>query len=192
MEEIGLNILTIDCSILYDWENIVNSSITEIENLLDITPEIVVFGKKCKQNRDVGFFSDVSEGYNYRKTNTKSKSLTENLKKMIEFINNVTGGNYNGILINRYSNGEDYIGAHSDDKNGLDPISGIVMVSYGQERIFRIRDKKTKKIVKNILTENYQIIQMTNEMQEKYTHEIPKEKKKNGIRYSFTFRNHNK
>ena len=173
-----------------EWHDLLDSAVNEIIDSLDISPEIIVFGKKCKQNRDVGFFSDCTNGYNYRNTQTKSKPLTPALKQILAYINTLTLSNYNGILINRYNSGSDYIGAHSDDVNGLDPVQGVVMISYGQIRTFRIREKVSKKIVANIQTEHCQILQMTNNMQVRYTHEIPMEKKRNGVRYSFTFRNH--
>ena len=76
----------------------------------------------------------------------RSKPLTESLFKLLLKINELIGAEYNGILINKYMDGCDYIGAHSDDETGLDPI-GVVSVSYGAERTFRIRDKVNKKIV---------------------------------------------
>jgi alkylated DNA repair dioxygenase AlkB len=56
--------------------------------------------------------------------------------------------NYNGILVNKYKSGEDYISKHSDDEKNLDD-SGVISISYGATRKFRIRDKKTNVIVKD-------------------------------------------
>jgi hypothetical protein len=33
---------------------------------------------------------------------------------------------YNGILINKYANGDDFIGKHSDDEHGLDALAGVI------------------------------------------------------------------
>ena len=57
----------------------------------------------------------------------------------------ITKSDFNAILVNRYASGDDYIGAHSDDEKSLGP-NGVVTISIGQERILRIRDKKTKQI----------------------------------------------
>ena len=97
--------------------------------------------------------------------------------------------NFNGILVNRYENGEDYISAHSDDEKGI-KVNDVISISWGQSRNFRIRDKNNKKIIANIPTLSGQIIHMGGEFQREFTHEIPKEKKINGIRYSLTFRMH--
>ena len=69
--------------------------------------------------------------------------------------------------------------------------SGVVAISYGAERNFRIRDKKTGKIVENIPTKSNSIIQMAGDFQKEFKHEIPIQKKVLGERYSFTFRHHN-
>ena len=53
----------------------------------------------------------------------------------------------------------DYIGAHSDDESKLSPV-GVVSISYGGVRKFRIRNKQTKKIIKDIPTETNMIIHM--------------------------------
>lgn len=171
-------------------EVIVAKAINEISNLLIIRPEIKIYGKICYQNRDVGFFSDIVDTFNYSGTKTNSIRLTPSLKNILNIINNYYSANFNGILINRYNSGTDYISAHSDDTRVYDDNAGVIIISFGCQRTLRFRDKQTKKIVKNILTNNNEIIQMNAEQQKLFTHEIPIEKNKIGIRYSFTFRCH--
>lgn len=48
----------------------------KIDAELDITPEIIVYGKLCHQQRNVGFYSDTSIGYNYSTTTTPSKNVS--------------------------------------------------------------------------------------------------------------------
>jgi hypothetical protein len=50
--------------------------IEEIAELLDHKPEIMVYGKTCHQQRDVGFFSNESIGYQYSGKLVKSKEMT--------------------------------------------------------------------------------------------------------------------
>jgi alkylated DNA repair dioxygenase AlkB len=99
------------------------------------------------------------------------------------------GTQFNGILVNKYIDGNDYIGAHSDEENGLDSI-GVVAISYGSERIFRIRDKSNKTIVCDEPTTHCSILHMGGNFQKLYTHEIPIQKKIKGSRISFSFRKH--
>jgi alkylated DNA repair dioxygenase AlkB len=168
---------------------LLTSCINEIENSLEIRPEVMLYGKILNQNRDVAFFSNTSIGYKYSGKLMASKPLTPHINTLINTINELYKSQFNGILVNRYIDGTNYIGAHSDDESGLD-ASGVVALSYGTTRKFRIRDKYTKKIVQDISMNSGEIIHMGGEFQKEFTHEIPVEKRVKGIRYSFTFRKH--
>ena len=172
-----------------DDTNIVKLCVDEVKDKLIVNPGIVVFDKPCIQHRSIGFFSDESRGYYYSNKLAPSIGLTPYLKKLLEAVNKYFSGNYNGILVNRYADGNDYIGSHSDDESNLGN-SGVIAISYGAERNFRIRDKVTKKIVENIPTKSNSIIQMAGDFQKEFKHEIPIQKKILGERYSFTFRYH--
>ena len=161
----------------------------DIVNKLENKPKIYLFGKECHQQRDVGFFSDESVGYWYSRTLMESQPLTHHMQQLLVYINNIYGSEYNGILINRYLTGEEYIGAHSDDESGLDK-SGVVALSWGSTRKFRIRNKKTKKIFMDVPLEHLSIINMGGDFQKEFTHEVPAEKKVKNMRISLTFRRH--
>jgi DNA oxidative demethylase len=173
----------------YTYDGDIKIVIDEIDNELIVRPEIIVFGKKANQNRSVGFFSDTSIGYKYSGQIMKSKPLTPYIKNLLVEINQKFNSDFNGILVNRYTDGTDYIGAHSDDESGLGN-NGVVAISYGATRKFRIRDKKTKTIMQDFPTVSNGIIHMTSQFNKEFTHEIPIEKKVKEVRYSFTFRKH--
>lgn len=162
----------------------------EIDPLLDHHPTIMVFGRVAHQNRSVSFFSDTSIGYRYSGQLAASKSLTPSLQSLLLAINQMFGAEFNGILINKYDGGEESIGKHSDDEKALDRTAGVVSVSVGAVRTFRIRNKATGAIVANVPTDPTKILQMWGDFQKEFTHEIPVEKKVKGVRYSFTFRHH--
>jgi len=170
--------------------DLVLNCVNDIETDLEIRPFIKLYGKKVHQNRNVGFFSDTSVGYKYSNKMMTSKPLSLNLKTLLDTINTLFSSNYNGILVNEYSNGNDYIGAHSDDEIRINSDIGVVSLSFGTKRKFRIRDKITKKIVKDISIEHGQLLQMTGKFQTEFTHEIPVEKRVKEKRISFTFRYH--
>ena len=168
---------------------VIKEIIDDISDKLIVKPKIILFGKECSQQRDVGFFSNESEGYKYSNKLMASQPLTDNMKLLLEFVNNLYSSEYNGILINRYDSGEQYIGAHSDDETSLDK-NGVIALSYGTERKFRIRDKITKKIRLDVPLSHLSIIHMGGEFQKEFTHEVPVEKKVKGKRISLTFRKH--
>ena len=168
---------------------LVKCAINDIDTKLIVRPKIIIYGKEAHQNRNIGFFSNTSIGYFYSGQLAESIPLTSNLKLLLDDINSMFKSNFNGILVNKYIDGNNNIGAHSDDEKNLDPI-GVVALSYGAIRKFRIRDKITRKIIIDIPTESNEIIHMGGDFQKEFTHEIPIEKKVKTTRYSFTFRKH--
>lgn len=111
---------------------------------------------------------------------------------LLEEVNNSLNTNFNGILVNRYINGEKYLSAHSDDEHGLDKNNKMVVgLSYRSGvRKFRIRDKITKKIVLDYEQQPGTLVVMQENFQNEFTHEIPIQKKIKDERISITFRNH--
>lgn len=181
----ALTILNIDPNVVAAMPDIIE----EIDPLLIVNPKIVVYGKPATQHRSIGFFSDFSVGYRYSGQMAKSQSLTPNLKTLLDYVNGMLSADYNAILVNRYADGTDYIGPHSDDETCLDPV-GVACISYGAGRKFRIRDKTTKKILLDYITNNNELLLMSGNFQKNFTHEIPVEKKIHEPRYSLTFRKH--
>lgn len=182
--------------VLHDMDEkmieLVRQCIKEVDSLLDFEPEIVVFGRVCRQHRNVGFFSTSSEGYKYSSRITTAKIPPQCLQDLLTTVNQMFNSEYNGILVNKYKSGEDSIGKHSDDEKGLDTNTGVMAISYGAVRKFRIRNKSDGKIVCDVQTDPKKIIQMKGDFQKEFTHEIPVEKKVKGERFSFTFRKHTK
>lgn len=164
--------------------------IIDVKDELIDKQEIIVYGRICHQNRAVGFFSDDSLGYRYSGQIAGSVPLSNNMKQLLNEINALFSSEFNGILVNRYNNGEDYIGPHSDNEKGLDTTAGVVSVSYGAVRKFRIRNKNTKALIKDVPTTSGILIQMGGAFQKEFIHEVPLEKRVTGMRYSFTFRKH--
>lgn len=157
-------------------------------------PPIKIMGKNCKQRRNAAFYSDKSYGYKYSGQTMKSLPLSnvDLFPPLLEEINNSLKTNFNGILVNRYINGEKYLSAHSDDENGLDKNNKMVVgLSYGPGiRKFRIRDKNTKEIILDYDQQPGTLLVMSGEFQKEFTHEIPIQKKVKDERISITFRNH--
>lgn len=180
--------------ITYDLEPeiiaLLEQSVHEVDSELDYHPAIKIFDKVCHQQRSIGFYSDTSKGYNYSSTITPSKQMKPCLRELLIYVNDKFDACFNGILINKYESGEEYIGKHSDDEKGLQPNCGVIAMSFGAVRKFRIREKYTGKIVLDVPTHTNKLIQMVGNFQKEFTHEIPVEKKVKECRYSFTFRRH--
>lgn len=160
---------------------------------LEEEPIIIFRGTKCHQRRDVGFFSNQSDGYQYSGQIAKS-TLLDAHPILIEILNEVNvylGTSFNGVLLNRYKNGEKYISAHSDSEIGLDKNRKTVAgLAFGAIRKFRIRDKILKNVVMDIEHLPGTLIVMEGEFQQEFTHEIPKQLRVKEERWSLTFRCH--
>ena len=176
----------------YDDKDLLKLCVKDIKTKIEFRPHIQICGKTVRQSRNVGFFSDETYGFNYSGSIMKAQPVTNNLKKLMDSINDKFDANFNGILINEYVDGTNGIGAHSDNMQFLDPNAGVVTVSYGGSRDFIVRDKSTKKAVAKVCASSCSIIHMKGEnFQKKFTHEIPKTTIPTKTRYSFTFRCHN-
>ena len=174
-----------------DYRALVRRCVKSVDAVLDERPEITMWGKKMRQPRSVGFFSDEVAHYNYSTTSTPSKPMTAQLHELLAYVNLRFGSQFNGVLINRYAGGAQNIGKHSDDERGLDASAGVIAISCGTVRKFRVRSKTTGKIEVDVLTEASKIIQMKGDFQKEFTHEVPVEKTAGeGVRYSLTFRSH--
>ena len=170
-------------------KELLEKCVADVRENLDEYPPIKIFGKICHQRRCVGFFSDESIGYKYSGQLSKSKPMTSSLISLLALVNSIFHTEYNGILVNQYKTGEDYISAHSDDEANLDD-SGVVAISWGATRKFRIRNKITKKIIGDYALTSGSMLQMKGNFQKEFTHEIPIEKRVKEARISFTFRKH--
>lgn len=165
----------------------------KLNTVLEVEPPIRTPRGMGRQRRDIGFFSDESIGYEYSYQIIKSQSLKDQpvLHNLLLKVNKELGTKFNGILLNRYENGEKYIGAHGDDENGLDKSkSMVVALSYGAVRNFRIRDAVTKKMYMDIPMNPCMLLVMEGQFQKEFTHEIPPQLKIKDERISLTFRHH--
>ena len=133
--------------------------------------------------RCVGFFSDETEGNNQL---SRTNPMTTSLIEMLTLVNKIYNSNFNGILVNRYKDGRDYMSARSYNANECD-VKGVVSISYGATRKCRIRSKTDTKNKNDFKLISKSMLQMGGRFQEEFTHEIPVEKKVKKERISFTF-----
>ena len=99
-----------------------------------------------------------------------------------------TGTAYNGLLVNWYADGSEYIGPHADNTTALVPGSHILTLTLGAGRRFRVRDRESGKPVTTITLADGDWVAMCGTMQEHFTHEIVKTTIPTGPRISVTMR----
>ena len=187
------------------YEEIIEAAVKSVEGALEEHPALPsMYGREARMNRNVGFFGDkdATHGYFFSGQLMRTKPLTEPLAKLLGIVNTSFGGSYNGILVNEYNDGNDYISDHRDDETGLDP-QYVLAISWGDVRTLRIKvwdaannrplAKKAGGWVCDAVTKScYALCMQGSDFQKLLSHGIPSEKSCSGRRVSLTFRMHNK
>lgn len=159
-----------------------------VKLLMDMRPEtpheIVVCGRRCKTARLQQAFG---VSYKFSGAISVAKEIPEFLKPLMEAMSSKYNCNFNGLLINWYRNGEDFISEHSDNEKDLKPLTPILTVSLGAERDFVLRDKISKVRTITRLQHN-SVFVMGGTSQQTHTHGLPKRKRVADFRISITMR----
>jgi alkylated DNA repair dioxygenase AlkB len=128
------------------------------------------------------------KNYNYTGSINNALPISDNFKKYLHWFRQNVDSRLNGLLLN-WDDGQKghYIGAHRDDSRDLFYDSPYVTISFGQERIFRMRPYKEKGFT-DIITRHGEAIVIPWNTNKKWTHEVPNFKKYQGKRISITLR----
>lgn len=176
-----------------DWMTIIEKVADEAQPQLIRHPKLgKLYGKDMRMQRSVGFFANPKEtvGYKFSRQVMKSIPPSEAMVALMAMISELIGSKINGILVNWYENGSEYISPHSDDERGLSD-TGVFCISLGADRTFRLRNKATKKILFDTYTRHGTALMMQGcDFQKVMTHEIPKCAAITTPRISITGRHH--
>jgi alkylated DNA repair dioxygenase AlkB len=85
-----------------------------------VAREILIFGKRIMQPRLVGWAGDVP--YRYSGQTLEPRPFTATVRALTERVNAFAGTRFNHVLLNRYRDGRDNMGMHSDDEPSSAPI----------------------------------------------------------------------
>jgi alkylated DNA repair dioxygenase AlkB len=149
--------------------------------------EAVIFGKHIITRRKVAWYGDKEFSYTYSNITRQALVWTEELKKLKAIVEELTGTIFNSCLLNLYHNGDEGMAWHSDDEKSLGKDSTIASFSFGEERKFSFRHKKSKEII-SLSLEHGSLLVMKGATQTNWLHSLPKSKKITGPRVNLTFR----
>lgn len=151
--------------------------------------EIILFGKKIKQPRWVAFYGDEHLAYKYSGQVMKATVWNDLLLEIKQEIFKSLGYTFNSCLLNYYRNGNDSMGWHQDNEKelGMNPI--IASVSFGGQRVFKLKHLSNKDWKKDVLLTHGSLLIMAGATQHKYKHAVLKTKKFVEPRINLTFRN---
>lgn len=149
--------------------------------------EAIIFGKKITTKRKVAWYGDKPYEYTYSNTTKYALPWTKELLELKTLIENETGERFNSCLLNLYHNGNEGMAWHSDGETDLKKDGAIGSLSFGAERKFAFKHKKTNDKVELIL-EHGSLLIMNGSTQTHWLHRLPPTKKVITPRVNLTFR----
>jgi len=150
--------------------------------------EVLIFGQRRPVPRLVAWHGDPGASYMYSGTPHQPLPWTPALELVRERVLGLTGCAFNSVLLNRYRDGRDGMGWHSDDEPelGRDPV--IASVSLGVPRRFCLRHRRRKDQRLDVSLGHGSLLLMAGATQHHWVHAVPKTALPVGPRVNLTFR----
>jgi len=160
-------------------------------DLLNTTPwqfdEVMLFGQKKVLSRKVAWHGDGDFSYSYSGTSKTASPWSPVLLLIKERVEQQSAHCFNSCLLNLYHDGSEGMGWHSDDEKSLGRNPVIASVSFGAERVFKLKHRESKEVV-SVVLENGSLLVMKGATQHHWVHSMPKSKKITTPRINLTFR----
>ena len=150
---------------------------------------IQLFGREVREPRLTSWHGDPGTRYRYSNRTRVPKPWTPALETVHQAVSDRAGVRFNSVLVNRYRDGQDSMGWHSDDEPELGEAPVIASVSLGAERRFLLRERTSRRKVTEVTLRHGSLLLMYADSQQRYQHSIPKTVKPVGERINLTFRN---
>lgn len=158
-----------------------------LDNIAWRNDEAFILGKHIITKRKAAWYGDAEYEYTYSKITKKALGWTEDLLQLKNKVEERTAETFNSCLLNLYHNGSEGMAWHSDGEKDLKPNGAIGSLSFGAERKFSFKHKKTGQKV-SILLEHGSLLVMTGSTQTHWLHRLPPTKLVSAARINLTFR----
>lgn len=152
-----------------------------------------IFGKEVDIPRKQVGYGDPGLSYKFANMSVHAKSWDDDdivcdiLMRIRRRVELVTRKKFNFVLINRYEDGEQYIGFHQDDEKELGDKPDVVGVSLGAPRIIKFKSKENDNRYEIELGHG-SLVTMLWPTNQYWQHSIPKQLSVKKPRISLTFR----
>lgn len=166
------------------------------ETLLEETPwrqgSLTLFGRTVLEPRLTAWFGD--RDYTYSGRTLRACPWPDTVRLLRDRVMASTGANFNSVLLNRYRDGKDSMGLHSDDEPELGSNPVIASVSLGAARRFLVEPKrprgepKPRSAGREWSLEHGSLLVMGGRCQHDFKHGVPKAAAVSGERINLTFR----
>ncbi len=164
-----------------------------LQNLAEDIPwrqdSLWIAGREIPVPRLQCWMGDAGSLYGYSGMRLEPEPWHRQVQAIRSRVQELSGIQFNSVLLNLYRNGEDSVSWHADDEPelGRDPV--IASVSLGAVRRFQLKhrhDRLREKL--QIDLPHGSILIMGKGMQNKWLHQVPKQKTINEPRINLTFR----
>jgi alkylated DNA repair dioxygenase AlkB len=149
--------------------------------------QAIIFGKLIITKRKVAWYGATDFEYTYSKTTKLALPWTTELLMLKSITEEKTGEKFNSCLLNLYHSGDEGMAWHSDAEKDLKKHGAIASLSFGAERKFAFKHKKTKETISLVL-EHGSLLVMKDTTQENWLHRLPPTKLVSKPRINLTFR----
>jgi alkylated DNA repair dioxygenase AlkB len=147
----------------------------------------MIFDKEVVTKRKVAWYADEAFSYTYSKITKTALPWSAVLLELKDIVEQESGQSYNSCLLNLYHDGSEGMAWHSDGEKDLKKNGAIGSLSFGAERKFAFKHKKTKETVSKVL-EHGGLLVMKDETQTHWLHRLPPTKTIHTPRINLTFR----
>lgn len=113
--------------------------------------------------------------YSYSKHDVPVVANFDELERIRQQVQALTGVVYNFVLINRYKDGKDGVGWHADDERQIDQEKPIASVSFGGSRKFDLRLTKSPQVKTRFVLSDGDLAIMHPGCQTHCQHQVPKQ-----------------
>jgi alkylated DNA repair dioxygenase AlkB len=150
---------------------------------------ISLYGRQIPVPREEVLFGDEGLQYKYRGATIVGEAWPDFLLELRHRIETLTSSRFHFAVGNRYVNGKDSIGWHSDNFPQIGIRPPIASLSLGSTRRFRLRHIETRQTVDYNLSSG-SLLLMRPGCQQEWEHCVPKTARPVGERINWTFRPH--
>ena len=147
-----------------------------LQNIVWKNDEAIILGKHIITKRKTAWYGDSDYLYTYSNTTRRALPWTSELRDLKQLVEKLTETKFNSCLLNLYHDGNEGLAWHSDDEKVLRRNGTIASLSFGAERKFSLKHKKTKQTI-SIVLEHGSLLVMKDETQVYWLHSLPKTKK---------------
>ena len=144
-------------------------------------------GRHIVTKRKVAWYGDQGFLYTYSNTTKQALPWTNKLIDLKRKTELITNSQFNSCLLNLYHDGNEGMTWHSDDEKSLGKNTVIASLSFGAERKFSFKHRRTRQTI-SLLLENGSLLVMRGNTQSNWLHSLPLSSKINHPRINLTFR----